>query len=264
MMWGFDFLQNEGALAGALRNHQTLERITITLPSNGNLEWASMDVYAMGFASVKNLKCLCIRSKAKKQEDALISPEALGILMGSKAIESLYLENCGLVDDHTDVIAEELPKNKTMQLLDLKHNAFTDDALYTIARALPNNKTLKSLDLSGAQITEGGVMALAEAMRKNVTLTHLELEGEESRFVDEFDIPEGHKNTDYMQALYFRLRLNRAGTGENREQFCQALNLVSDHLGCIYHLVRHNAKFCDRNFEESDDKYVKPFFHQWG
>lgn len=194
---------------------------------------------------MRNLKCLCIRCKYS-QADAILSPEAITLLLASTSLESLYLENCGLVDDHSDAIAEELKVNKKLTLVDLKHNLFTDDALYAFAMALKFNRTLLSLDLSGAYISEGGVNALAEAMQQNRVLTHLELEGEASRFVDEFDIPEGHKNTEYMQELNYRLRLNRAGKTDNRENFAEALNLVSDHLGCIYTLVRGHPKYCER------------------
>jgi len=244
MLWGFDKIEEENDLAGAVRNHPNLERVTITLPKK--MKYGCLDVFVMGLASMPNLKCLCIRCRQKGQPDPIISPEAMPILMGSKSIESMYLENCGLADDHSDVIAEELVNNKTMTLIDLKHNNFSDDALYTFASKIPQNKKLVSLDISGVHITEGGVMALAEAMRHNTAITHLELEGTATRFADEFDIPDGHQNTEYMQSLNFRLRLNRAGKGENRDKFAEALNSVSDHLGCLYHLVRGNPHYCER------------------
>lgn len=243
MLWGFASIETEQELAGSIRNHRTLERVTITLPTR--MKYACMDVFIMGFAGMPRLKCLCLRCKYT-QKDPIISPEALPILLGSKSLESIYLENCGLVDDHSDALAEELPNNSKLTLLDLKHNLFTDDALYTFASALKKNRTLKSLDLSGAYISEGGVYALASALEDNTVVTHLELEGEASRFTDEFDIPDGHKNTPYMQALYFQLRLNRAGKRENPVQFAEALNLVSDHVGCLFHLIRHHPKYFDR------------------
>lgn len=243
MLWGFSNLETELELAAAIRNHLTLERVTLTVPTRS--KYAAIDVLAMGLASMPKLKCLCVRCKYS-QSDPIISPEALTLLMSSKSLESLYLENCGLVDDHSDAIAQELPNNRCLTLIDLKHNLFTDDCLYTFAQYLPHNQTLLSLDVSGATISEGGVYALAEAMKSNHTLTHLELEGEASRFVDEFDIPDGHKYTDYMQALHFRLRLNRTGKRENKEQFVEALNLVSDHVGCLFHLLRANPGYCDK------------------
>jgi len=243
MMWGFAEIEEEHDLAGAIRNHQNLERVTITLPSR--MKYACLDVFIMGMASMRKLKCLCIRCKYS-QADPVISPEAIPILFASPTLESLYLEQCGLQDDHSDAIAAELTSNKILTLLDLKHNHFSDDALYTFAQKLPRNQTLTSLDLSGVYITEGGVLALAGAMKDNHTLKHLELEGTEVRYADEFDIPDGHKFSDYMQALDFRLRLNRAGKGESRQRFCEALNSVSDHLDCIYHLVRGNAHYCER------------------
>jgi Leucine Rich repeat len=245
MIWGFDRIDQEHELAGAIRNHLILERVTVTLPTR--MPYACLDVFAMAFAGMARLKCLCLRCKLPQQKDAVISPEAISILMGSRSVESIYMENCGLCDDHSDVMAEELVSNTQLTLLDLKHNLFSDDALYSFAQCLKKNRTLKALDLSGAYISEGGVYALATALEENRVVTHVELEGVESRFVDEFDIPEGHFNTPYMQALYFRLRLNRAGKRENREQFAEALNMVSDHVGCLYHLIRHHPTYFNRD-----------------
>lgn len=243
MLWGFDEIEAEHDLAGALRHHPNLERVTVTLPTR--MKYACLDVFIMGFASMRKLKCLCVRCK-HSQSDAVVSPEAIPILFASRSLESLYLENCGLIDDHSDAIAGELPNNRKLTLLDLKHNNFSDDALYAFSQKIPMNRTLTSLDLSGVHITEGGVMALADAMKHNTTIKNLELEGTATRFADEFDIPDGHKNTSYMQALHFRLRLNRAGKGENREKFAEALNSVSDHLDCLYYLIRRNAHYCER------------------
>jgi hypothetical protein len=50
-----------------------------------------------------------------------------------------------------------------------------------------------------------------------------------------------------MQALTFRLRLNRAGRRDSVAHFAEALNMVSDHLDCLYHLVRHHPIYFDRN-----------------
>lgn len=245
MLWGFSALHQEPTLAGAIRQQEALQRVTLTLPDR--VPYASMDIYGMGLASMPNLQCLSIRGSPNLQTEAIMSPEALTLLMGSRSIQSLYLESCALVDDHSDVMAQELAKhNKTLKLLDLKHNHLSDDALYAFAICLKTNKTLKSLDLSGVEITEAGVDALADALHVNTTITNLELEGQLSRFQDEFDIPEGHSNTSYMQALHYELRLNRAGSDESRPLFVEALNLVSDHLGCLYHLVRKNPSYCNR------------------
>jgi hypothetical protein len=245
MLWGFNNLPNEPELAGVMRMHPSLERITLTLPRQ--LPYAGMDVYAMGWAGMEKLKCLSIRCQ-HGQAEPILSPEALTVLMSSASIQSMYMEGCALTDDHSDVMAEELKKghNKTLTLLDLKHNKFSDDALYAFASCLKTNRTLTSLDISGVSITEDGVNALADAMHDNTTITNLELEGVLSRYQDEFDIPEGHSNNSYMKALDFQLRLNRAGSDESRPLYAEALNLVSDHLGCLYHLVRKNPAYCDR------------------
>ncbi|GKY90540.1 hypothetical protein MPSEU_000027700 [Mayamaea pseudoterrestris] len=247
MLWGFADLSLEPELAAAMRMHPNLERVTLTLPRSQ--PYAGMDIFAMGWACMPKLKCLSIRCQLG-QKEPIFSPEALTLLMSSTSITSMYLEGCALIDDHCDVMAEQLKlapgSNKTLSLLDLKHNQLSDDALYSFASAIRTNTTLTSLDLSGVAITEGGVNALADAMHDNKTLLNLELEGVLSRYQDEFNVPEGHSNTEYMQALTFQLRLNRAGSDESRPLFVEALNLVSDHLGCLYHLIRKNPSYCNR------------------
>lgn len=239
MLWGFT-LAEELPLAAAIRSHPNLTRVTLTIPKR--LPYAALDVYAMGLAMMKKLKCLSIRCNCR-QFEPIFSPEALTILMGSTSIDSLYLENIGLTDDHSDAIALELPNNKTLTLLDIKHNLFSDDALFAFAIGLKQNSTLKSLDLSGVSISPKGVYTLAEALQYNTTITNLELEGDAVRFRDEFNVPEGHSQSDYMQALNFQLRLNRAGPRNTKASFVEALNMVSDHVGCLFHLVKKHANY---------------------
>jgi hypothetical protein len=246
MLWDFGTMGDNPILAGAIRSHPALERLTLTLPAH--LPYAYLDVYIMGFAVMKTLKCLSIRC-SRPQPEAAISPEAMGILLSSAAIKNLYLTNLGLTDDHTDAITAELPSNDTLELLDLKDNFFTDDALYSFAAALKKNNTLSSLDLTGVQITAGGGQALADAMPFNTVLTNLELEGGAERYADEFDIPaSAHAEQPWMKALYFQIRLNRAHTGslKNRKLFVEAVNSVSDHLGCLYYFIRGHPAHCEK------------------
>jgi hypothetical protein len=138
-----------------------MECINITLPHQ--MPWASMNVYAMRFCEMQNLRTLSIRCRGE-QEDSILSPEAAALLFSSKKIESLYLEIVGLIDDHVvDVMAQELPQNNVLTLLNVMDNLFTDDALYTIDQALSKLNKLTTLDLSG-----GGIK-------------HLKLEGDEER-----------------------------------------------------------------------------------
>ncbi len=169
----------------------------------------------MGMASMKNLQILQIRcvpenDKRYQQRESIVSPEAVTLLLNSTSIQSLYLENCGLIDDHMDAIAAELPNNNMLKVLDLKHNLFTDDALYTTGHFLPVCH-LNTLDISGiTDITEPGGKALAAGMRLNHKIEHFELEGSFARFQDEFHIPVGHSSTEWMKEITYRLRLNRA------------------------------------------------------
>jgi Ran GTPase-activating protein (RanGAP) involved in mRNA processing and transport len=164
LLWQFASLHEHVVLAKAIRQHPSLERITITLPDR--MPWASMDVFSMAFCEMEKLRVLQIRCQGR-QTESILSPEAAALLFSSKKIESLYLENVGLIDDHVDVMAEELPKNNALTLLDVKDNLFTDDALYTIGRALPNFKTLTSLDMSGCLITQGAGDELARSLESS-------------------------------------------------------------------------------------------------
>lgn len=260
LLWQFTKLHRYPELAGAMRAHPKLERITITLPHR--MEWGCMDLYAMGFAEMPNLRVLQIRCQGK-QEDAIITPEASAILFSAKNISSLYLENVGLLDDHIDVLAEELTHNHVLTLLDLKDNMFTDDALYTIGRALPKWKKLCSLDVSGCTITPEGGEEIAKGISQNTCLTHLELEGNEERYQDEFRVPVGHANEPWMKTLYYHLRLNRAQKGgghvmHSKARFVEALNAVSDQLDCIFYFIRGYAKYCDREGKDTNTFCPKP------
>ena len=247
MIWGFDdSLTENQVLAGALRMHPSLERVTVTLPTE--MPYASLDVYAMGFCGMPKLTCLNLRVNGR-QTEAVMSPEATAILLSSPTIESLYLENLGLTDDHTDVVFAELKgNNKTLKSLDLKANHFSDDAIFTLAQMLPHNKTLLSVDLSGVEITDKAGDYLANALANNTTIQHIELEGTEQRYRDEFDIPVGHEVKPWAKLMDYHIRLNRAGKVESRQSFVEALNSVSDHSQCLYTLVRKKPQYCDLRY----------------
>lgn len=244
MIWGYDdSLAKNQTLAGAMRMHPCLERVTVTLPTE--MPYASLDVYAMAFCGMPKLQCLNLRVNGR-QTEAVMSPEATVLLLSSPIIESLYLENLGLTDDHTDIIFAELRgNNKALKSLDLKANHFTDDAIYTLAQTVPHNHTLRSIDLSGVQITDGSGEALAKSLSQNTVIQHIELEGTEQRYRDEFAIPVGHEVKPWAKLMDYHLRLNRAGATDNRQAFVEALNSVSDHGQCLYTLVRNAPKYCD-------------------
>jgi hypothetical protein len=88
---------------------------------------------------------------------------------------------------------------------------------------------------------------LADTLLENHTITNLELDGGEERFSDELSIPVGHRDEPWMQALDFQLRLNRAHPGslKNPKLFVEALNSVSDHLGCLYYFIRGHPGHCE-------------------
>jgi hypothetical protein len=272
MLWGYDSTlgsKENQVLAGALRMHPHIERLTITLPKQ--MPYAALDGYAMAFCGMPQLTCLNIRVNGP-QRDPVLSPEGTTLLLSSTSIESMYLENLGLTDDHTDAIFAELKgNNQVLKTLDLKSNDFSDDAIFTLSQMLPHNNTLTSIDLSGVQITDAAGTALAESMQYNTTIQHIELEGTEQRYRDEFSIPVGHEISAWGKLLDYHIRLNRACVGMDmdttktkattttRTQFIEALNMVSDHSQCLYTIVRQLPQFCDiqPGAEERWARYVE-------
>ena len=251
LLFQFSSLHKHPVLARTLRHHPNLERITLNLPNSG-LPWGCLDDYAKAFGQMTNLRVLQIRCCQKRQqEEAVISPDAIGLLFTSKTIRSLYLENCGLLDDHMDIMAQEIPtKNHVLSVLNLKDNKLSEDALYTLANMFPciNDSKLTSIDLSGVAITKEAGKVLAAGMAQNTRITHLELEGGEERYQDEFDIPVGHSQEDWAKKIYYHIRLNRALHGkaapDSKATFVEAINSVSDQIDCIYHFVRTYPGHC--------------------
>jgi hypothetical protein len=282
MLWHFPSISNQ--LAAAMRQQKSLTRVTLNLSSSRKkqLQWGCLDVCAMAFASMEQLQVLQIRcvpqtdhhdlSRIVQQSESIITPEAIVPLLNSPSITQLYLENCGLIDDHMDEVYNELPNNLALVTLDLKGNMFSDDCLYTTGRLLPiAPPQFQFLDISGVHITEGAGKAVAIGMAKNNSLQSLEIEGTLLRFHDEFDIPIGHTNTEWMQDINHQLRLNRAyqmGTetisspdshkkaksiaykqnvmSSSVESFVVAVSAVSDSVSCIYHFLRTYPDHCTR------------------
>ena len=297
ILWHFPSLSSN-IFAAALRLQSSLQRLTLNFACRSHkpqppkqqqppkLTWGCLDVVVMACACMERLKVLQIRcvprssdhhiaSKVLQQHDALISPEAIVVLLNSPTIKQLYLENCGLIDDHMDEIYNELPKNNVITMLDVKGNLFSEDCLYTTSRLLPiAPHQLQYLDISGASITEAAGQAVAMGMVQNFTLQSLEIEGTIQRFQDEFDIPAGHADTEWMQLMSHQLRLNRAYQmaydvssssfdqssntaavtfAEKQDivhndvtSFVAAVSSVSDSASCLYHFLRTYPDHCHR------------------
>lgn len=279
MLWQFRALPP--SLAAAMRQHPTLTRVTLNLPCprKKQLAWGCLDLYAMAFCSMERLHVLQIRcvpvgdTKFAQQAECVISPDAFALLLNSTSIQHLYLQNCGLIDDHMDIVYSELPRNQSLNTLDIKDNLFSDDCLYTTGRLLPIMPAqFRSLDVSGAAITDAAGRAVASGMVHNRSLQWLELEGTLQRFADEFDILDGHSLMPWMRDINHQLRINRAyaAAGTRRQlpsrdavpipafsaseamiqtdvpSFVTAVSSVSDNVSCIYHFLRSYPAHCNR------------------
>lgn len=312
MLWQFYNISSSTLLPASFSMHHTLERITINLPKHFIVSYGCFDIYTMAFANMKYLRVLQIRChESIRQRESLISPEALILLVNSKSITSLYLENIGLIDDHIDAIADEFMTTKdnntdnnhtniTLKSIDLKDNIFSNDILYTFGNILKYNTTLQNIDISGVHITNDAGIALSNGiLHHNNTLLHIELEGVYDNYKNEFNIPDGHKYDSWMLHISYQLRINRAyhssgitfspqqsnnnskeqqssktsttnnkmlkhtgdvGDGQMNEvsmvqieeitlhHLVDAIIHVSDHLGCIYYLLRqHHTLYANRS-----------------
>ena len=293
ILWHFPSLSSN-TFAAALRLQSSLQRLTLNFACRSSkqehhqqqqkrkLTWGCLDVLVMACACMEQLQVLQIRcvprtsdhhiaSKVLKQNDALVSPEALVVLLNSPTIKQLYLENCGLIDDHMDEIYNEIPKNIVLTMLDVKGNLFSDDCLYTTSRLLPiAPHQLQYLDISGVSITDAAGEAVAVGMAKNYTIQSFEIEGTIQRFQDEFDIPVGHSDAEWMQLITHQLRLNRAyqmaydtsTDGSNTStvtftekknivqndvtSFVAAVSSVSDSASCLFHFLRNYPDHCNQ------------------
>jgi hypothetical protein len=183
MLWNFRTLSNN--CLATIRQHITLEHIIINFPfvRTNQLQWACFDMGIMALCCMENLHTLQIRcvlpegARTIRQEESILSPEAMVLLLNSTSIQHLYLENCGLLDDHIDELYHELPKNKTLVSLHLKDNLFSDDCLFTLGRLLPKSPPqFTTIDVTGVHITTRGGIAAAAGMMQNNTLLSLQLE----------------------------------------------------------------------------------------
>lgn len=290
MLWQFPHLPSATHLPTALRKLEHLQRLTIKVPpppphagakhnSNNNSSrhypWGCLDTYAMTWASLPHLIALQCKCVSFRPHDPLLSPEALAVLLSSRSLQTLYLENCGLLDEHVDVLVEALEyvsdddtknntnNNSVLQAIDWQENRhLSEDALYSTGRLLARcSPALQSLNLSGVHpITDAAATALVQGLEQNRTLVHLELEGTAERYADEFDVaPSPHAGKDWYERMDLCLRLNRAyreaprlmeGGGEEdsgdaaTDDFCAALNSVSDHASGLFHFLRKFPKYC--------------------
>ena len=235
MLWHFRTLTKD--FAAALRQHISLSRVTLNFPCTrkNQMAWGCLDVCAMALSCMEHLETLQIRCVLPdgaiyvRQEECIISPEAFVLLLNSSSIQNLFLENCGLLDDHMDFLFDELPSNKTIRSLNFRDNLFTDDCLYSLGRFLPVAPAqLQAIDVSGVAITNDAGRAAATGMAQNNTLQFLQLEDTwTSGQLDEDDYDSDDEafakpsfaNEPWMIEINDQIRFNRANvkkTGMSR------------------------------------------------
>lgn len=246
ILWNFRTFSTK--LIATLRQQITLSRISINFPfeRTNQLKWGCFDIGVMALCCMEHLRTLQIRcvlpdgARYIRQEECIISPEAMVLLLNSSTIEHLYLENCGLLDDHMDEVLNELPNNKTLVSLNLKDNLFSDDCLYTLGRLLPiAPEQFESIDITGVSISTAGGTVAAAGMLQNTTLLSLQIESSWASCdiydEDEDDDEDGnapakknHSDEVWMQQINNQLRYNNAIHDKNRKEKLRSLMISSN------------------------------------
>jgi hypothetical protein len=103
--------------------------------------------------------------------------ESLARILGLNSyIKELDLDECGLGDEGTRVIAEMLRVNSTLQVIDLSYNySIGVKGALAIAEMLKVNSTLQVINLQNNRIGDDGARALAKAMKFNSSLQEINL-----------------------------------------------------------------------------------------
>jgi hypothetical protein len=225
MLWHFRTLTK--GFAAALRQHISLSRVTLNFPCTrkNQMTWGCLDLCAMALSCMEHLETLQIRCVLPdgaiytRQRECIISPEAFVLLLNSSSIQHLFLENCGLLDDHIDYLYDELPSNKIIRSLNFRDNLFSDDCLYSLGRFLPVAPAqLQAIDVSGVAITNAAGIALAAGMAQNDTLQSFQLEDtwtsneldEDDDSDCEMDRKQCFDNEPWMIEINEQIRFNRA------------------------------------------------------
>jgi Ran GTPase-activating protein (RanGAP) involved in mRNA processing and transport len=137
-------IENEVALANALKHNSTLKSLTV-IP----------DRYISMERSVSSAIADVLRVQS-----ALISLDLSSNLIGSEG--AIY-------------ISESLKVNSTLTYLNLNWNSIEKEGAMAIADALKVNSSLGTLFLMGNCILKEGAMAIADALTANYSLTSLDL-----------------------------------------------------------------------------------------
>jgi hypothetical protein len=255
MLWNFRTFSTK--LVGTLRQQITLSRISINFPfeRTNQLPWGCFDVGVMALCCMEHLRTLQIRcvlpegARCIRQEECIISPEAMVLLLNSQSIEHLYVENCGLLDDHMDEVYNELPNNKTLVSLNMKDNLFSDDCLYTIGRLLPvAPEQFESLDVTGVSISNAGGVVAAKGMLQNTTLLSLKIESSwaSDDFYEEEEDDDDNDNDDLKST-------NKSKKNFRDEEWMKDINNQ-----LLYNNAIHEKKSKNRTLMIPSTPYVPP------
>ena len=186
-----------GHIADAVKNHSTLQSLSITQNGVSNFGLSSIirSLESKSLVAELDLRSNQIDSEGAKMIGTfLINNVTLKrlILNGNRAVgcegvkeiasslchnsslEHLGLRSCGIGKNGAERFAMTLSRNSTLKVLDLCGNTEVgDDAVELISRGLKDNQSLLELNLSSCGLGDEGCAHLADALLTNATLTHL-------------------------------------------------------------------------------------------
>ena len=131
-------------------------------------------------------------------------------IAGQFSASEIDLQNKGLTDQDTTMVAEILKSNTSVTTVILARNKeIGDEGAKALAEALKVNTTVTALLLGKCGISDDGAAALAEALRSNTSLLYLDLKPAESQFVSNSDTLIGEKGKQLLRdAVAGRQRFN--------------------------------------------------------
>lgn len=101
--------------------------------------------------------------------------EIKSILMNSKSLKKINLQNCGLANEDIQAISEGLKSNQVLQSINLAENVILDEGALCISEALKYNRSVKKLLLFNNEITDVGILHISNALKENNTMKTLDI-----------------------------------------------------------------------------------------
>ena len=105
----------------------------------------------------------------------LLEEKSLANLIRNNRLDTLRVDDCGVVDLEMSEFSFELQRNTTLRTLFLHGNTINEEGMHALADALTHSSTLHTLSLCHNIISATGMHGLADALTHNIALHALHL-----------------------------------------------------------------------------------------